>query len=104
MVLGEDEWCCASALIRTGQQHINDVPKQAALHNIEALKARGAKRVIFACAGCFRASKIDWPRAYGKPLPFEAIHMSQFLAVRGAKKGLNEYAWPQACRNGKESQ
>jgi len=135
MVLGEDEWCCASALIRTGQQHINDVPKQAALHNIEALKARGAKRVIFACAGCFRASKIDWPRAYGKTLPFEAIHMSQFLAeqldagkikweksfdknrhlsrpmppgktrwrVRGAKKGLNEHAWPQACRNGTES-
>ncbi|VVB91402.1 CoB--CoM heterodisulfide reductase iron-sulfur subunit D [uncultured archaeon] len=80
MVLGEDEWCCASALIRTGQQHLGDVPKQSALHNIEALKARGAKRVIFACAGCFRAAKIDWPRAYGKALPFEAIHMSQFLA------------------------
>lgn len=80
MVLGDDEWCCASALIRTGQQHINDVPKQAALHNIEALRARGAKRVIFACAGCFRTARIDWPRAYGKKLPFEAIHMSQFLA------------------------
>lgn len=80
MVLGEDEWCCASALIRTGQQHLGDVPKQAALHNVEALKARGAKRVIFACAGCFRAAKIDWPKAYGKALPFEAIHMSQFLA------------------------
>ncbi len=80
MVLGEDEWCCASALIRTGQQHLGDVPKQAALHNVEALKARGAKRVIFACAGCFRAARIDWPRAYGKELPFEAIHMSQFLA------------------------
>ncbi|MCZ7406303.1 MAG: heterodisulfide reductase-related iron-sulfur binding cluster, partial [Candidatus Methanoperedens sp.] len=80
MVLGEDEWCCSSALIRTGQQHINDTPKKAAIHNVEALKAKGAKRVIFACAGCFRAAKIDWPRAYGKPLPFEAIHMSQFLA------------------------
>src|SRR5660398_74084 len=65
---------------RTGQQHLGDVPKQAALHNVEALKARGAKRVIFACAGCFRAARIDWPRAYGKELPFEAIHMSQFLA------------------------
>ena len=80
MVLGEDEWCCSSALIRTGQQHINETPKKAAIHNVEALKARGAKRVIFACAGCFRAAKIDWPRAYGKALPFEAIHMSQFLA------------------------
>ncbi|MBE0522175.1 MAG: (Fe-S)-binding protein [Candidatus Methanoperedenaceae archaeon] len=80
MVLGEDEWCCGSALIRTGQQHINDTPKLAAIHNVEALKARGAKRVIFACAGCFRAASIDWPRAYGGELPFEVLHMSQFLA------------------------
>ncbi|TAN46157.1 MAG: hypothetical protein EPN24_01765, partial [Candidatus Methanoperedens sp.] len=80
MVLGEEEWCCTSALIRTGQQHINDTPKKAAIHNVEALKARGVKRVLFACAGCFRASKIDWPRLYGKALPFESIHMSQFLA------------------------
>lgn len=80
MVLGEEEWCCSSALIRTGQQHINDVPKLAALHNIEALKARGAKRVIYSCAGCFRSARIDWPRTYGKELPFESIHISQFLA------------------------
>jgi len=79
-VLGEDEWCCASALIRTGQQHLNDVPRQAAIHNVEALKARGAKKVLFACAGCFRAAKIDWPRAYGKELPFEVVHITQFLA------------------------
>lgn len=80
MVLGEEEWCCSSALIRTGQQHINDVPKLAAFHNIEALKAKGAKRVIYSCAGCFRAARIDWPRTYGKELPFESIHVSQFLA------------------------
>ena len=80
MVLGEEEWCCGSVLIRTGQQHINDVVREAALHNIKALEERGAKKVMFACAGCFRAAKIDWPRVYGKELPFEVIHMSQFLA------------------------
>lgn len=80
MVLGEDEWCCASALIRTGQPHINDTPRLAALHNIEALQATGAKRVVFACAGCFRTATIDWPRAYGGELPFELLHMSQLLA------------------------
>lgn len=79
-MLGEDEWCCGSALIRTGQQHLNDVPRLAALHNIEALEAKGAKRVLFACAGCFRAASIDWKRAYGKELPFEVLHISQFLA------------------------
>ena len=80
IALGEEEWCCGSALVRTGQQHINDVPKLAAIHNIEALKARGVKKVLYACAGCFRATKIDWPRFYGKEMPFEAIHLSQFLA------------------------
>lgn len=79
-MLGEEEWCCGSALIRTGQQHIDDVPKLAALHNIEALQAKGAKRVLFACAGCFRAATIDWKRAYGKELPFETVHIAKFLA------------------------
>jgi heterodisulfide reductase subunit D len=79
-LLGEEEWCCGSALIRTGQPHINDAPKVCALHNVEALKATGAKKVLFACAGCFRAAKIDWPRAYGGELPFEVLHISQFLS------------------------
>ena len=79
-MLGEDEWCCGSALIRTGQAHINNVPLEIAKHNVEALKKKGAKKVVFACAGCFRAAKIDWPRALGKELPFEVVHISEFLA------------------------
>ncbi len=80
MLLGEDEWCCSSAIIRTGQQHINDVPRLAALHNVEALRALGAKKVVYSCAGCFRTANIDWLRAYGGKLPFESLHISQFLA------------------------
>ena len=79
-MLGEDEWCCGSALIRTGQAHINNVPLEIAKHNVEALKKKGAKKVVFACAGCFRAAKIDWPRALGQELPFEVVHISEFLA------------------------
>ncbi|HII80707.1 MAG TPA: disulfide reductase, partial [Methanosarcina sp.] len=79
-MLGEDEWCCGSALIRTGQAHINDVPRQLAKHNVEAIKKKGAKKVLYACAGCFRASKVDWPRLLGEELPFEVVHVSEFLA------------------------
>jgi heterodisulfide reductase subunit D len=79
-MLGEDEWCCGSALIRTGQAHIDNVPLEIAKHNVEAIKKKGAKKVVFACAGCFRAAKIDWPRALGKELPFEVVHISEFLA------------------------
>lgn len=79
-MLGEDEWCCGSALIRTGQAHINNVPLEIAKHNVEAIQKKGAKKVVFACAGCFRAAKVDWPRLLGKELPFEVIHITEFLA------------------------
>jgi heterodisulfide reductase subunit D len=79
-MLGEDEWCCGSALIRTGQAHINNVPYELAKHNVEAIQKKGAKKVLFACAGCFRAAKVDWPRLLGKELPFEVVHVSEFLA------------------------
>jgi heterodisulfide reductase subunit D len=79
-MLGEDEWCCGSALIRTGQAHVNGmVPLQVAKHNVEAIKKMGAKKVLFACAGCFRTAKIDWPRLLGEELPFEVVHITEFL-------------------------
>ena len=80
-MLGEDEWCCGSALIRTGQAHVNDMmPLQVAKHNVEAIMKKGAKKVLFACSGCFRAAKVDWPRLLGKELPFEVVHITEFLA------------------------
>ncbi len=80
-MLGEDEWCCGSALIRTGQAHVNDMmPLQVAKHNVEAIMKKSAKKVLFACSGCFRAAKVDWPRLLGKELPFEVVHITEFLA------------------------
>ena len=78
-MLGEEEWCCGSALIRTGQVHVDDVARNLAKHNVEAIKAKGATKVLYACAGCFRASKVDWPRLLGEELPFEVIHITEFL-------------------------
>src|ERR1035437_1493138 len=80
-MLGEDEWCCGSALIRTGQAHVNDMMSlQVAKHNVEAIMKKGAKKVLFACSGCFRTAKVDWPRLLGKELPFEVVHITEFLA------------------------
>ena len=79
-MLGEDEVCCSSALIRTGQYEIDDIARNAARANVEGIKKRGAKKVLYACAGCFRASKIDWPRLLGEDLPFEVVHITEFLS------------------------
>ena len=56
------------------------LPREIAKHNVEAIQKKGAKKVVFACAGCFRAAKVDWPRLLGKELPFEVIHITEFLA------------------------
>ena len=79
-MLGEEEWCCGSAMIRTGQPHIEDIARRVAEHNVDAIKAKGATKVLYACAGCFRASKVDWPRQLRGELPFEVIHITEFLA------------------------
>ncbi|MDD4496880.1 MAG: (Fe-S)-binding protein, partial [Methanosarcinaceae archaeon] len=79
-MLGSEEWCCGSAMIRTGQIHVDDVAKNLARHNVDAIKAKGATKVLYACAGCFRASKVDWPRVLGEELPFEVLHITEFLA------------------------
>lgn len=75
-VLGPDEWCCGSPLLRTGQ---NDLVEQEIVeHNIRAIQDRGAKVVISACAGCFGTISHDYPRIYGDDLPFEVYHLSQY--------------------------
>jgi len=92
--LGEDEACCGSVLIRTGQYFKEDhLARRLAESNVEKIKAKGAKIVLYACSGCFRASCVDWPRLLGvKEFPFKIMHVSQFLAEK-LEKG--EIKWTQ---------
>jgi heterodisulfide reductase subunit D len=104
-MLGKDEWCCASALIRTGQR---EVMAEHAVHNIDALKDAGAKNVLFACAGCLRNAAIDWPMWYEGYIPYETMPLSVFLRDK-IKSGAVEYKIPlnyrftyhDPCHNGR---
>ncbi len=78
-MLGEDEVCCCSALIRTGQYELEDIARKAARKNVDGIKAKGAKTVLYACAGCYRTSLVDWPRLLGEEMPFEIVHIAEFL-------------------------
>ncbi len=86
-MLSKDEWCCASALVRTGQR---DLMKEYAVHNIDAIKDRGAKTVLFACAGCLRAATIDWPRWYEGNITFKTMPLSEY---QREKIKSNEVEW-----------
>lgn len=83
-LLGNEEWCCGSPLLRTGQEEL--VPSLVK-HNVDAFKERGVRRVVYTCAGCFRTSLIDWPKYYG--VPFEVNHVTQLMAELINKNYIN---------------
>ncbi|TFF94796.1 MAG: (Fe-S)-binding protein, partial [Promethearchaeota archaeon] len=58
-VLGENEVCCGSVAMRTGDRNaFNSV----ATKNYELFKKSGAKTIITSCAGCYRTLKVDYAK------------------------------------------
>ncbi|MFZ7121185.1 MAG: (Fe-S)-binding protein [Eubacteriaceae bacterium] len=74
--LAEEEWCCGVPQLADGNVGLAE---ELIVHNMEALKAAGVKRVITSCAGCFHAIKSDYPEVIGN-LPFEVVHSSEVIA------------------------
>jgi heterodisulfide reductase subunit D len=74
--VSEDEWCCGSPLIRTGQL---DLVKGLVEHNLDLIKRTGATTVITSCAGCYRTLKLDYPHYAQKLEGVEILHITEFL-------------------------
>lgn len=74
-VLGEDEWCCTSPVLRTG---MNDLTPSFAEHTITETERRGAKAMVMTCAGCYKTTMKDYGRFYSNPT-FEVYHFSQYM-------------------------
>lgn len=74
-ILGTEEMCCGSNLLRTGQ---TDYVETLVKGNIKAIKKRGAKTLVASCSGCFKTFKLDYPRIAGE-MDLEVMHISQFL-------------------------
>jgi Fe-S oxidoreductase len=75
MILGRDEWCCGSTLLRTGQV---ELAKKMMEHNVDVLNKSGVGTVITSCAGCYNALKRDYPK-YGMEGDFDVIHSSEYI-------------------------
>src|SRR4030042_407832 len=75
-ILGEDEWCCGSPLLRTGQKGM--VRDELAPHNVREMEKRGWTTMITACAGCYNTIKNDYPTLIGRP-GYKLLHVSEFL-------------------------
>ncbi|MHA1696099.1 MAG: (Fe-S)-binding protein [Candidatus Helarchaeota archaeon] len=74
--ISPDEHCCGSPALRTGQ--VNVIP-ELIKKNMDIFKKSGAKTIVTSCAGCYRTLKIDYPKILGKELPFEILHISEFI-------------------------
>jgi Fe-S oxidoreductase len=74
-ILGADEWCCTSPLLRTGQ---TDLSHKFVEHTINATEHRGAKAMVTACAGCYKTTTHDYGRFFTNP-SFEVYHFAQYM-------------------------
>ena len=70
-LLGEEEWCCGFPLLGAGLKE-----KAGALieHNLAAVRAKGADKVVFACPSCYQMWREHYPTE-----GLELFHATQFL-------------------------
>lgn len=106
-----DEQCCGHPLFAMG--HYDAFRKQMDM-NFEAMKKTGAKRLVTACAECYKTWKVDYPRMMktnSSDLPFEVVHISELVA-RGLENGSLslpgridlKVAWHDPCNLGRMSE
>ena len=77
-LLGSDEWCCGFPLIGAGMR---EEAKVFIRHNIERVKEKGARTVVFACPSCYHT----WHEFYETEMSL--FHTTQFLLdlIKGGK-------------------
>lgn len=86
-ILGSEEKCCASVLLRMGDPEHERVFKQ----NIDLFNSLGIDTLISACSGCFKTIMQDYPRI--APLNFEVLHSIEYFA-RLLKQGDLKFPHP----------
>jgi heterodisulfide reductase subunit D len=69
-LLGEKEWCCGFPLLGAGRP---EPLKNIIEHNIEAVRQKGARTVVFTCPSCYHL----WREYY--PFEGEIYHAVQYL-------------------------
>jgi len=76
-MLGNDEGCCGSVLIRIGML---DEARKLAKQIVTTLKKKNINTIITSCAGCYRTFAKDYHELLDIETPFTVFHISQFLA------------------------
>lgn len=74
--LGSGEWCCGFPLQIAGMgKHAYDLAR----HNVEAVRAIGARRLVATCPSCYHTWAHEYPQILDEPLGFEVYHSVELL-------------------------
>jgi heterodisulfide reductase subunit D len=77
-LLGGAEWCCGYPMFVNGEL---DAARSLMAHNLEAVRALGAKKVVTTCPSCYYFWKESYPAALGlEELGIEVQHATEYLA------------------------
>ncbi|UCC62687.1 MAG: (Fe-S)-binding protein [Anaerolineae bacterium] len=80
-LLGGAEWCCGYPMFIDGEP---DRARELIHHNVEAVRAMGAQKVVTTCPSCFHFWKHSYPAALEvdgmEDLGLEIQHATEFLA------------------------
>ncbi len=73
-ILNENEFCCGSPILRTGDKKsfIDQVNK-----NINIIENEGIETIVFSCAGCYNTFKVEYPLE--KECNFKVIHTTELF-------------------------
>lgn len=87
-ILKDEEFCCGSPVLRTGNKSIfiEQLNK-----NLDVIESKGIETVIFICAGCYDTFKVDYPLY--RDFKFRVVHTAEFfdeLLETGQLKLINE--------------
>ena len=79
-VLGADEWCCGDPLFMAGGL---ELAREHVEHTVNTIKNTGAKKIVTACAGCYRTFVEEYPEMLGESFAdvgIEVVHTAQLLS------------------------
>lgn len=77
-LLGGEEWCCGFPLYTGG---MSDMVHDLAQHNLERVRATGAKILVSTCASCYHTWKHIYPEMLSDfPDDLEVLHAAEYMA------------------------
>lgn len=92
-LMGSDERCCGYPLLLNGEV---ERALEMARHNVEAVKATGATRVVMSCPSCYHMWKHTYPELLdeGEINELEILHETEMLAELIGEGRMHFKPWP----------